>query len=122
MREPDSSSILKELYLFQTKYPITLHVKNTLPKWIREVFKYKVAFGVICCGRTCLVFVGMKHCLSTSITSSSSHDLFCLLIFTPQCKHILAACLCQAMGLSQQEQVSDQDMTRILAGQAHTDL
>ncbi|XP_063058739.1 zinc finger SWIM domain-containing protein 7 [Engraulis encrasicolus] len=34
------------------------------------------------------------------------------------CKHILAVYLCQAMGLSQQEQVSDQDMSRILAGQA----
>ncbi|KAG5283975.1 hypothetical protein AALO_G00021580 [Alosa alosa] len=37
------------------------------------------------------------------------------------CKHILAAYLCQAMGLSQHEQVSDQDMSRILAGQADTD-
>ncbi|TRY56003.1 hypothetical protein DNTS_026866 [Danionella cerebrum] len=32
------------------------------------------------------------------------------------CKHLLAACLCQAMGLCQQEQVSDQQMTHILAG------
>ncbi|KAL2095045.1 hypothetical protein ACEWY4_009764 [Coilia grayii] len=37
------------------------------------------------------------------------------------CKHILAAYLCQAMGQSQQEQVSDQDMSRILAGQAASD-
>ncbi|XP_053340795.1 zinc finger SWIM domain-containing protein 7 isoform X2 [Clarias gariepinus] len=32
------------------------------------------------------------------------------------CKHILAAYLCQAMGLCQQEQVSDQHMTLILSG------
>uniref|UniRef100_A0A8C1SP54 SWIM-type domain-containing protein n=1 Tax=Cyprinus carpio TaxID=7962 RepID=A0A8C1SP54_CYPCA len=33
------------------------------------------------------------------------------------CKHLLAACLSQAMGLCQQEQVSDQQMTHILSGQ-----
>uniref|UniRef100_A0A671S877 Zinc finger SWIM domain-containing protein 7-like n=1 Tax=Sinocyclocheilus anshuiensis TaxID=1608454 RepID=A0A671S877_9TELE len=33
------------------------------------------------------------------------------------CKHLLAACLSQAMGLWQQEQVSDQQMTHILSGQ-----
>ncbi|XP_062392180.1 zinc finger SWIM domain-containing protein 7 [Sardina pilchardus] len=37
------------------------------------------------------------------------------------CKHILAAYLCQAMGLCQHEQVSDQDMSRVLAGQADAD-
>ncbi|XP_016397472.1 zinc finger SWIM domain-containing protein 7-like [Sinocyclocheilus rhinocerous] len=34
-----------------------------------------------------------------------------------ECKHLLAACLSQAMGLWQQEQVSDQQMTHILSGQ-----
>ncbi|XP_028840215.1 zinc finger SWIM domain-containing protein 7 [Denticeps clupeoides] len=33
------------------------------------------------------------------------------------CKHILAAYLSQAMGVCRQEQVSDQLMTRLLAGQ-----
>ncbi|XP_051749804.1 zinc finger SWIM domain-containing protein 7 isoform X2 [Ctenopharyngodon idella] len=33
------------------------------------------------------------------------------------CKHLLAACLSQAMGMCQQEQVSDQQMTHILSGQ-----
>ncbi|KAI1902906.1 hypothetical protein AGOR_G00021130 [Albula goreensis] len=34
------------------------------------------------------------------------------------CKHILAAYLCQAMGLSQQETVTDQQMSNILCGKA----
>ncbi|XP_056602497.1 zinc finger SWIM domain-containing protein 7 isoform X2 [Triplophysa dalaica] len=33
------------------------------------------------------------------------------------CKHLLAACLSQAMGLCHQEQVSDQQMTHVLSGQ-----
>ncbi|KAK3509174.1 hypothetical protein QTP70_020286 [Hemibagrus guttatus] len=37
------------------------------------------------------------------------------------CKHILAVYLCQAMGLCQQEQVSDQRMTLILSGKAEKD-
>ncbi|XP_030648982.1 zinc finger SWIM domain-containing protein 7 [Chanos chanos] len=37
------------------------------------------------------------------------------------CKHILAAYLCQAMGLCQQEQVSDQQMTLILSGRTEAD-
>ncbi|KAI4884452.1 hypothetical protein NFI96_032115, partial [Prochilodus magdalenae] len=37
------------------------------------------------------------------------------------CKHILAAYLCQAMDLCQQEQVSDQHMTLILSGRAQPD-
>ncbi|KAJ8412419.1 hypothetical protein AAFF_G00127550 [Aldrovandia affinis] len=34
------------------------------------------------------------------------------------CKHILAAYLCQAMGLSQHETVTDQQMSDILSGKA----
>ncbi|XP_076867297.1 zinc finger SWIM domain-containing protein 7 [Brachyhypopomus gauderio] len=38
------------------------------------------------------------------------------------CKHVLAAYICQAMGVCQQEQVSDQQMTLILSGRAEPDL
>lgn len=38
----------------------------------------------------------------------------CALLF--QCKHILAVYLCQAMGVTQQESVSDQQMSVILSG------
>lgn len=38
----------------------------------------------------------------------------CAVLF--QCKHILAIYLCRAMGLTQQESVSDQQMTEILSG------
>lgn len=38
----------------------------------------------------------------------------CALLF--QCKHILAIYLCRAMGVTQQESVSDQQMTMILSG------
>lgn len=38
----------------------------------------------------------------------------CALLF--QCKHILAIYLCRAMGVTQQESVSDQQMTVILSG------
>ncbi|KAI5608416.1 zinc finger SWIM domain-containing protein 7 [Silurus asotus] len=38
-----------------------------------------------------------------------------------ECKHILAVYLCQAMGLCQQEQVSDQHMTLILSGRTELD-
>lgn len=39
-------------------------------------------------------------------------------LFVSQCKHILAAYLCQAMGVSQQESVSDQQMAAVLSGTA----
>lgn len=38
----------------------------------------------------------------------------CALLF--QCKHILAVYLCRAMGVAQQERVSDQQMSGILSG------
>ncbi|KAF4112844.1 hypothetical protein G5714_005389 [Onychostoma macrolepis] len=38
------------------------------------------------------------------------------------CKHLLAVCLSQAMGLCQQEQVSDQQMTHILSGQTEASI
>ncbi|XP_062844723.1 zinc finger SWIM domain-containing protein 7 [Trichomycterus rosablanca] len=37
------------------------------------------------------------------------------------CKHILAAYLCQAMGVCQQEQVSDKRVTLVLSGRAEPD-
>ena len=42
----------------------------------------------------------------------------CLRSFVSQCKHILAAYLCQATGMSQQESVSDQQMSVLLSGTA----
>ncbi|XP_026228097.1 zinc finger SWIM domain-containing protein 7 [Anabas testudineus] len=37
------------------------------------------------------------------------------------CKHILAVYLCQAMGVTQQESVSDQQMSTLLCGSADAD-
>lgn len=55
------------------------------------------AVGVRRSDRKCII----KHCI-------------CALLF--QCKHILAIYLCRAMGVTQQESVSDQQMTMILSG------
>lgn len=82
------------------------------------------------------VFVGGSETLNSVFNTFGmplAYSLFLIRIFLMtllcppsamcirQCKHILAAYLCQAMGQSQQEQVSDQDMSRILAGQAASD-
>ncbi|KAL7389378.1 hypothetical protein ABVT39_002651 [Epinephelus coioides] len=47
----------------------------------------------------------------TCVSSPSGRKAF-------QCKHILAVYLCQAMGVTQQESVSDQQMSMLLSGTA----
>lgn len=49
-----------------------------------------------------------------SVKQNSLERHLCALLF--QCKHILAVYLCRAMGVAQQESVSDQQMSGILSG------
>ncbi|XP_049332093.1 zinc finger SWIM domain-containing protein 7 [Astyanax mexicanus] len=78
-------------------------------------------------GRVAFQVLGGSGCLYTCYTSCHycSCPAFSFSVLRRNeslvCKHILAAYLCQAMGLCQQEQVPDQHMTLILSGRAQPD-
>ncbi|XP_042287838.1 zinc finger SWIM domain-containing protein 7 isoform X1 [Thunnus albacares] len=69
-------------------------------------------------GRLYTCFVSCHYCPCPAFAYTVLHRNEGLLSLFSQCKHILAAYLCQAMGVTQQESVSDQQMSMLLSGTA----